>query len=82
MARGGERGQHEPVGVFPILLLILMGAVIAFLLLVQNVDRFSRYFGGAAFKIVFDAALVTGLVLFAAYLYTRIPGLRSTAVTW
>ncbi len=66
-----DEGEHKPLSVFSLILLILMIVVILFLFLVQNVDRFSEYFGNTTFKIIFDAALVLGLVLFAAYIFTR-----------
>jgi PAS domain S-box-containing protein len=59
------------VSMFSLILLVLMIVVIIFLLLVQNVDRFSEFFGGTTFKIIFDVALVLGLGLFAAYILTR-----------
>ncbi len=59
------------MSVFSIVLLVLMALVIIFLLLVQNVDSFSDFFGGTTFKIIFDVALIAGLVLFAAYLFSR-----------
>jgi len=63
--------NDRPVSVFSLVLLILMIVVIIFLVLVQNVDSFSEFFGGTTFKIIFDIAIVAGLVLFAAYLFTR-----------
>jgi len=70
----GETGldrERKPVSVFSLILLILMIVVIIFLVLVQNVDRFSDFFGNTTFKIIFDVALILGLGLFAAYIFTR-----------
>ncbi len=63
--------ERRPVSIFSVILMILMIVVILFLILVQNVDRFSDFFGSTTFKIIFDAALILGLVLFAAYIFTR-----------
>jgi PAS domain S-box-containing protein len=71
MSRKGARNQNRPVSFFSLILLILMIVVIIFLVLVQNVDRFSDFFGGITFKIIFDVALIAGLILFAAYIFTR-----------
>lgn len=60
-----------PVSVFSILLLILIIAVFAFLILIQNVDRFSDYFGGTASKIITAVALLLLIGLFAAYIIQR-----------
>jgi len=65
------RKQRGPNRAFSILLIILMIVVILFLILVQNVDRFSDFFGSTTLKIVFDVALVVGLTLFAAYILLR-----------
>lgn len=66
----GAKGK-EPVSIFSLLLLILMIIIVVFLVLVQNVDRFSDYFGGTTYKIIFDAALLVGVVLFAVYIFNR-----------
>jgi PAS domain-containing protein len=71
MAGAKANSEHKPVSVFSIILLILMVVVIIFLVLVQNVDRFSDFFGSMTFKIIFDVALILGLGLFAAYIFTR-----------
>ena len=71
MPEGTGKKQRQPVSIFSLILLFLMILVIVFLLLVQNVDRFSDFFGNTTFKIIFDVALVLGLVLFAAYIFTR-----------
>jgi len=71
MDRGGTETDRKPVSIFSLILLILMIVVIIFLVLVQNVDRFSDFFGNTTFKIIFDVALVLGLALFAAYIFTR-----------
>jgi PAS domain-containing protein/uncharacterized integral membrane protein len=71
MANRRTSSADRPVSVFSLVLMILMIVVIIFLVLVQNVDRFSEFFGGTTFKIIFDIAIVAGLVLFAAYLFTR-----------
>jgi len=71
MNRGGTETDRKPVSIFSLILLILMGVVIIFLVLVQNVDRFSDFFGSTTFKIIFDVALLLGLGLFAAYIFTR-----------
>ncbi|RJP31231.1 MAG: PAS domain-containing protein [Actinobacteria bacterium] len=71
MDRGRVERDHKPVSIFSLILLILMIIVILFLVLVQNVDRFSSFFGSTTFKIIFDVALVIGLGLFIAYIFTR-----------
>ncbi len=71
MAAAKKKMRRQPVSMFSLILLILMIVVIIFLVLVQNVDRFSDFFGGTTFKIIFDVALVLGLGLFAAYILTR-----------
>ncbi|MEW6553029.1 MAG: GAF domain-containing protein [Actinomycetota bacterium] len=71
MANRKGASADRPVSVFSLVLMILMVVVIIFLVLVQNVDSFSEFFGGTTFKIIFDIAIVAGLVLFAAYLFTR-----------
>jgi PAS domain-containing protein len=71
MDGGRTETERKPVSIFSLILLILMIVVILFLVLVQNVDRFSDFFGNMTFKIIFDVALVLGLVLFAAYIFTR-----------
>lgn len=59
------------MSVFSLILLILMIVVIIFMTLVQNIDSFSDFFGGVTFKIIFDVALVAGLILFTVYIFTR-----------
>jgi PAS domain S-box-containing protein len=71
MPAARKNEKRQPVSMFSLILLVLMIVVIIFLLLVQNVDRFSEFFGGTTFKIIFDVALVLGLGLFAAYILTR-----------
>ncbi|MBN2025897.1 MAG: GAF domain-containing protein [Actinobacteria bacterium] len=71
MDRGRMETDRKPVSIFSLILLILMAVVILFLVLVQNVDRFSDFFGSTTFKIIFDVALVMGLILFVAYIFTR-----------
>lgn len=71
MSEREEKRQRQPVSIFSLLLLVLMILVILFLVLVQNVDRFSDFFGNTTFKIIFDVALILGLGLFAAYIFTR-----------
>jgi uncharacterized membrane protein (DUF485 family) len=63
--------QRRPVSIFTLILLILMVVVILFLVLVQNVDSFSEFFGSTTFKIIFDVAVVAGLLLFAVYIFMR-----------
>ncbi len=63
--------KNRPVSVFALILLILMIVVVVFLVLVQNIDEFSDFFGGTALKIIFDVALVAGVALFTAYIFTR-----------
>jgi len=71
MSGSSVEKERRPVSIFSLILLILMIVVILFLVLVQNVDRFSEFFGSTTFKIIFDIALVLGLALFAAYIFTR-----------
>jgi K+-sensing histidine kinase KdpD len=60
-----------PVSVFSVLLLILIISVFAFLILIQNVDRFSDYFGGTTLKIITAVALLLLIGLFGAYIIQR-----------
>jgi GAF domain-containing protein len=62
---------RSKVGFFPIALLVLMLISTAFLILIQNVDQFSDYFGGTMLKIATDAALVVFFALFAGYIFLR-----------
>ncbi len=71
MSASGRRDESRPVSIFSLILLMLMMVVVIFLILVQNIDRFSEFFGGTTFKIVFDAALILGVFLFAAYIFSR-----------
>lgn len=61
----------SPVGIFAIMLLLLMLMATIFLILIQNVDEFSQYFGGTMLKIATDVALVAFLALFAGYIILR-----------
>jgi PAS domain-containing protein len=63
--------EKGPISVFSVLLLILIIAVFAFLILIQNVDRFSDYFGGTTLKIITAVALLLLIGLFAAYIIQR-----------
>ncbi|MDY6793951.1 MAG: GAF domain-containing protein [Actinomycetota bacterium] len=71
----GERDEGKrprgPVSSFSIILLALMIAVAVFLILVQNVDRFSEFFGGTTFKIITDVALLALISLVAIYIFVR-----------
>lgn len=71
MGVSGKENESKPVSVFSLILLVLMVVVIVFLVLVQNIDQFSEFFGGTAFKIIFDVALILGVSLFAVYIFTR-----------
>ncbi len=70
---GAEKSRlpKKPVSALSVILLILMAVIILFLVLVQNVESLKDYFGSTTFKIVFDAALVLCLALFAAYIFSR-----------
>lgn len=66
-----EERIKGPVTTFSIILLLLMMVVTVFLVLVQNVDRFSEFFGSTTLRIITDIALVCFIGLFAAYLLIR-----------
>ena len=65
------KSKSSPVGVFSIALLVLMLLATVFLILVQNVDQFSQYFGGTLAKIATDVALVAFVAIFAGYIFVR-----------
>lgn len=70
--RDNETAKEKgPISIFSILLLFLIIVVFAFLILIQNVDRFSDYFGGTTSKIITAVALLVLIGLFAAYIIQR-----------
>jgi hypothetical protein len=73
MAKRGNKdeGLKGPVNTFSIILLILIIVIFAFLILIQNVDRFSEYFGGTTSKIITAVALLLLIGLFAVYIIQR-----------
>jgi putative methionine-R-sulfoxide reductase with GAF domain len=68
----GKRSESTgKVSVFSIILLLLMLIATIFLILIQNVNQFSEYFGGTMLKIATDVALVAFIALFAGYIFLR-----------
>lgn len=67
----GTAKEKGPVSLFSILLLILIVVVFAFLILIQNVDTFSDYFGSTSLKIITAVALLLLIGLFGAYIVQR-----------
>lgn len=69
-----EEGREElrrPVSLLSIILLFLIIAVTVFLVIIQNVDRFSDFFGSTTLRIMTDLGLLAFILLFAAYIFTR-----------
>jgi hypothetical protein len=60
-----------PVSTVSIVLILLMLAVTVFLFLIQNIDRFSSYFGGTLYKVIFDVALTLLFFLLIIYIFHR-----------
>jgi len=71
MNKANRVARRAPVRASSVIILSLMLMVIIFLILMQNIDIFSEYFGSTIYKIIFDAALVTLVILLLVYFLLR-----------
>jgi putative methionine-R-sulfoxide reductase with GAF domain len=61
----------SPVRGFSVVLMVFMLIATVFLILIQNFDKFSQYFGGTMLKIATDVALLIFVAVFAVFILLK-----------